>query len=261
MKIKIIIEYAGDSFAGWQKQPGQRTVQGELETALEVYLKAEIKRLELDFSLNKATTIETTASGRTDSGVHAKGQVVSFRWPEEIDIDTRQFVFSLNGITDSKITILSAEIVSDDFDARRSPHVKCYTYTLLLKHRRSSLYEERAWCVDGELDIPAMIKAARCFVGDHDFSSFRAKDCVASTTIRSLLLSEISRLDKYHLVYTVHGKGFLKQMIRTMIGTLVEVGRGQRNPESIQELLLAKDRTLAGKTAPAQGLTLEWVKY
>ena len=256
MKIKLTLEYDGTPFCGFQYQPGLRTIQGEIEQALSVYSAAVAKK-----AGKTAAPIKVTASGRTDAGVHARGQVVSFDWPDDLSFTDYEFLSAMNGITPPQIAALGVEKKENAFDARRSPHVKCYCYYLLLRRGSMALHHDRAWRVNPLPAIPAMLEAARHFSGTHDFSSFRAVDCPAKTTVRTIHVSQFSRPAADVLVYTIHGTGFLKQMVRTIVGTLVEVGRGNLAPADIPRIIAARDRSAAGATAPACGLVLEWVRY
>lgn len=257
MKLKLVIEYHGAEFSGWQFQPGQRTVESVLAETLTVYFKSQAKKLGVE--LERPVTL--TASGRTDSGVHARGQVVNLRWPEHFEFDQYRMLAALNGIAPRDLGVRAAELVPDSFDARMAPHVKCYRYTLQLRTFRGPMMADRAWHVFFPLDIAAMVLAARQFAGTHDFKSFQSADCHAKTTVRTVVASELTRVDDQTVVFSVQGKGFLKNMVRTLVGTLVEVGRGKIAPEEMGNLIEAKDRTKAGPRAPAHGLCLEWVHY
>lgn len=257
MKVKLTVEYQGDPFSGWQSQPGKLTVQGELERAFRVYLESQAKKT----GAVGETAVSITGSGRTDAGVHARGQVASFTWPEGFVFDAWSLLPAINGITIPELVVLSIEQAPDDFDARHTPHLKRYSYTLLLRDYFDGMYRGKGWRVGTRLDLAAMITAARLFVGQHDFSSFRAKDCTAKSTVRTVLLSEITRVSRDELLYIVHGCGFLKQMIRILTGTLVRVGEGRLGVSDIPRIIEARDRALAGETAPAHGLTLDWVRY
>lgn len=257
MKIKLVLEYFGKPFAGWQEQPGQLTVQGEIQRALLVYAKAAAAKT----GSIAPERIPITGSGRTDSGVHAKGQVASFRWPEELPCDPYRLKAALNGILDNNIAVLSCEQVEDGFDARSDAISKCYCYRMILDHPRNGIYIDRGWCIGRRVHIAAMVQAARKFVGKHDFTTFRAGDCDASNAIRTVTTSELSRLSEHELVFTIIGEGFLKQMVRIIVGTIVGVGRGDFAVDDIEKLFLLRDRREAGRTAPASGLMLEWVHY
>ncbi len=257
MKIKLLLEYDGSSFAGWQRQVAQLSVQQELEQGLEVYLGSEAKQQ----GVVVPSAFPVTGSGRTDAGVHAAGQVASFEWPEQLDFDAGRLREALNGITNRGLAIVAVAPVADSFDARRSRHCKCYSYTI---HNHRAAPARRAgsvWHISGQLDISAMIAAAGLLVGTHDFKSFQAADCAAKNSVRTITRSELIRSDTFELQYRVQGNGFLKQMVRTIVGTLVEIGQGKRSVSELETILNARDRTLAGATAPAKGLVLEWVRY
>ncbi len=261
MKIKLVVEYFGRSFSGFQYQAGRelRTVQGEIESALLVFFSSIVKKLKLDQSLEK---IPITGSGRTDSGVHARAQIVSFKVPEIIPreaINIETIRLALNSLTHVDLVVRQIEEVDESFDARFSPHVKCYSYRIITAP--STLIREVSWFVPGLINIPGMIKASKMLVGQHDFQRFRAKDCSSKTSIRTLYFSELTRINDNELLYTVHGKGFLKQMVRIVVGTLVEIGKGKRPPEDIERLLKLEDVPVPTQTAPARGLMMEWVRY
>ncbi|MBL7661631.1 tRNA pseudouridine(38-40) synthase TruA [bacterium] len=257
MKCKIVLEYDGSKFSGWQFQPGERTVQGELESALLVIAKALAKKRGEIFEQK----INVQGSGRTDSGVHALAQVASFTWPDFLSQDLLQFERSLDAITPREIAIKSLEQVADDFDARFAPHIKAYRYTYLLRNGSTGFYENRAWLVRNQLKIAKMCHAARLFTGKHDFRSFRALDCSSQTTERTILRSECFRLSAEELVYEVEGKGFLKHMVRTIAGALLAVGKGDLDEGDLQAMLDGAPRRQIIQTAPAHGLCMQWVKY
>lgn len=257
VKVKLTLEYAGQHFCGWQAQPAQRTVQGELVNALGVIFAGYARKLGIPWEQK----IEITGSGRTDSGVHARGQVASFSWPSQFEFHPYRFRSSLNALTPREMSILEVVACEDTFDARFSPHSKCYIYTLLLRDVGAGERLHRAWCVPSSLDVAAMAVAARRFVGTHDFSSFRARDCSAQTTVRTILVSELVRISREELEFVVHGRGFMKQMIRIMTGTLVDVGKGRFTPDDIDRLIAERRRECSGPTAPPDGLRLEWVRY
>lgn len=261
MKIQLVVEYPGDAFSGWQaqiNQPELRTVQGELERALQIFFLSESKKTGVAFT--SGDRILVTGSGRTDAGVHALGQVASFAWPPQFCFHAERLRAALNGITAPELVIHLVQEQGDEFDARFAQHEKCYAYRLLLRDTRAGYFQGRAWCVSPRTVAP-MIEAARLFCGQHDFSSFRAKDCTASSTLRTLYVSELTRISEDELQYWVQGKGFLKQMIRIIVGTLVEVGKGKLSAKDIPRIIAARDRALAGPSAPACGLTLRWVRY
>lgn len=260
MKAVLTVEYRGEDFAGFQRQSNAHSVQAEIERALKIFINAEAKKKTIEHSWD----VNVIGSGRTDSGVHAKGQVISFFWPEMIDFNPTRIMCALNGITSPGIAVLSVTAESDEFDARRRVIEKCYCYHFLLREGKQVLDYNRAWRVSENLNISAMIAAAKLFRGEHDFRCFRAAGCSAKTTRRVITRSELVRVDHERLIYIVVGKGFLKQMVRIIAGALVDVGLGKMSHEQLKALIDADpmiSRTDGGKTAPAYGLYLSSVKY
>ena len=259
MKVKLVIEYRGDDYCGFQTQPKLPTVQAELEQALRIFFSAEYKKEGREFT----GPAYVSGSGRTDSGVHAYGQVVTVVWPELREISRHRLQVALNGILPEGIGVVGVEFLPDEFDARRSAHSKCYQYRLLLRKTKPVLHYNRAWCVSPDLDLTAMIVAARCFIGEHDFTNFCAKDCDAVSKKRIVLRSELTRLDREELCYQICGQGFLKQMVRIIVGSLVAVGEGRLTPGDLEQLLegTAERARFYIKTAPAYGLYLKEVYY
>ncbi len=241
MNICLAIEYDGARFHGWQVQPGLKTVQGELTRVVRMLLSEEVF---------------ITASGRTDSGVHAKRQVVNFHSNKPVNL--ARLAHGVSSILRGELSIVNAAEMPDSFDSRRSAVRKEYCYTMHIRPTPPLLMKGRVWHTRGELNVDRMIDAAKKLVGTFDFTSFRDSACTAKTTIRTIELSEIS-LDYPCLYYRVIGTGFLKQMVRNIVGTLVLIGRGAEM--DIQSIIEGRDRTLAGPTAPAHGLCLEWVDY
>ncbi len=258
VNLLVTLEYDGAEFHGWQRQINATSVQQELERALNVYAQSLAKRSQHSWS----GTITVQGSGRTDAGVHALAQAANFFWPNELPLDFSELYSSINGISSSGLNLRSIQKVPDSFNARKATHTKRYRYQLLERRGSDSALErKRCWVLHSQLDVKEMILAAAAFVGTHDFSSFRAADCGAESSVRTILLSEFSRRPDGVLVYSIEGKGFLKQMVRTIVGTLVDVGRGQRSASEIATIIEQKDRNAAGDTAPAHGLFLENVRY
>ncbi len=241
--IKLIVEYDGSNYAGWQVQPNGLTVQEVLEGALAKLLGAPVR---------------LRSSGRTDAGVHARGMVAAFETEKLLPL--RAFSDGLNSLLPADIAVREAHEVPSGFDPRRHAHGKCYRYTILNAPRRSPLLRFQAWHVRDPLDLEAMRRAAAHFVGEHDFAAFRTTGCAAKTTVRRIDRVEITTSGDL-IVIDVEGSGFLKNMVRIMVGTLVEVGRGKREPESIGRLLADPRSEEAGATAPPQGLCLLEVYY
>jgi tRNA pseudouridine38-40 synthase len=244
--LRLTIAYDGADFAGWQLQANARTVQGVIEEGL---------------SSLCGRALRPTAAGRTDSGVHASGQVLSLQLPDEVALPVKAFVHGLNRLLPEDVAVLEAAEALEGFDARRDAHSKHYRYRILNRTTRHPLLRRTHWLVYQPLAIERMREAAALLVGRHDFAAFRASDCQAKTTVRRLdrLSLEAGVPDEW--IFEVEGAAFLKHMVRNMVGTLVEVGHGQRSPADIQRLFASRDRRQSGRTAPAHGLTLVSVNY
>jgi tRNA pseudouridine38-40 synthase len=243
VNVKLTIEYDGAPYHGWQVQPNGETIQAVLERALSIFF-------------GKPTPI--VGSGRTDAGVHALGQVANFFCDQRPDLHRLQR--ALNALTPENISIKDVEIVPDSFDARRDGRSRVYEYHILNRPTRSPFYLNYAWHLHDPLNVRAMRDAIRSLEGEHDFSSFRAAGCDAAQPVRRIYRTSLEQRDEL-LVFTIEATAFLRHMVRNIIGTLVEVGRGQRTPQAFIELLEARDRTQAGPAAPPHGLFLVEVKY
>jgi tRNA pseudouridine38-40 synthase len=241
--IKLIIEYDGTNYAGWQIQPNGLAVQQVVEEAL-LRLLGERVRLR--------------SSGRTDAGVHARAMVASFTTSRSLPLQA--FVGGANRFLPDDIAILSATEAAPEFRPIQDARSKWYRYSIYNAPVRSPLWRLFSWHVREPLDTDAMQLAARHFPGRHDFAAFRASNCAAKTTLRRIDSVAISRENEL-IVVDVIGEGFLKNMVRVMAGTLVDVGRGRFEPERIAWLLENPDRKKAGVTAPACGLCLMDVSY
>ena len=242
--IRLVVEYDGSQLHGWQRQDNAPTVQQHLEEAL-----------------GKLLTHETQVVGasRTDAGVHARGQVASFR--SERDIPVHGVRRGLNSMLPDTIAIRDASEVTEDFHPRFSATGKHYRYTILTRNERSPRFRDRAWHHPDPLNVAAMQEGARALIGEHDFAAFRAAGCSAKTTVRRVDAIALTRLAPHLLDIDIRGNAFLRQMVRIIVGTLVEVGTGKRSPAQVAEILAGKDRTRAGVTAPPQGLELIEVRY
>jgi tRNA pseudouridine38-40 synthase len=242
-KIKLTIQYDGSRYSGWQIQPGKRTIQGELVEAL-----------------SNLVGIRTYVHGasRTDAGVSALGQVGLF----EIDspIPTENFADAINDRLPPEIVVTSAEEVPPEFDLFGGVKSKLYSYTIYTGRYRPVLRLNQCWHIPKKLDAGAMNQAAQLLVGTKDFKSFASAADRRESSIRTIFRCDVTAEDKWIYV-SVEGDGFLYNMVRNIVGTLVDVGLGRWKPEKITEILEAKDRTAAGRLAPAQGLCLIWIKY
>lgn len=241
--LRVLLEYDGTDFAGWQRQPGQRTVQETLEEAIRTMTGEDAR---------------TRAAGRTDAGVHAAGQVVTFEIAAAIP--EGGLLRGLNSHLPADVAILDVREMPADFDARLSARGKVYRYTIWNHLVRSPLATRSSWHVRGPLDLPAMRRAAAILVGEHDFAGFRASDCERKTTVRVVRRLDVERQGAIVTV-EVEATAFLKNMVRILVGTLVAVGRGKLDEAGVRAILDAGDRTAAGITAPARGLTLLRVLY
>jgi tRNA pseudouridine38-40 synthase len=243
-KLKLTLEYDGTAYRGWQVQAEGATIQGVLEEKLEVIT---------------GTPVRVTGAGRTDSGVHALAQVASFETRSEIAPE--QLVRALNALLPPDIAAQEAELVGPDFDARRSARGKIYHYQIWNAERRSAFHGRYAWRLRRPLQQGAMRAAAAHLLGEHDFSAFRAADCPAKHPVRTVRRIEITELQAPLVRIEIEATAFLKHMVRNIVGTLVEVGKGKRTPDDVARVLAGRDRTQAGPTAPAHGLFLVRVHY
>jgi tRNA pseudouridine38-40 synthase len=243
-RLKCTVAYDGTQFSGYQVQPGKRTVQGEIEKVLA--------------KLHKGSSIKVSASGRTDAGVHAKGQVIHF--DSSLEIEPSRWQIALNSLLPSDIAIHTVEMAAPDFHARFDAIGKEYRYFMLLSKHRDPFHRNYAYQFPFSLDLDAMKEASMHLLGTHDFTSF----CSAKTEVVDRVRT-VKEIDFYEengqFVFSFVGDGFLYNMVRILVGTLLEIGTGKRAVDSIQELIEKKDRTLAGKTAPGHGLYLWKVFY
>jgi len=274
--IKLLIEYEGTRYAGWQIQQNLPTIQGIIQEKIKIITGEDIK---------------LTASSRTDAGVHALGQVANFC--TESRIPPYSIQMGLNALLPDDIVIKKAEEAPLDFDSRQNAKAKTYRYLILNRSYPSAIYRNFSWHVFQKLDIDAMTKAAGYLIGKKDFTSFRAAECDAPHSIREILSFSIETSWPLHthspspfsppikggespyitfplagegqgeglMLLEVKGTAFLRHMVRIMVGTLVDVGKGKIKPNDFQAIIGAKDRRLAGMTAPPQGLFLKEVEY
>ena len=249
--IRLVVEYDGTGLSGWQRQANGATVQGHLEAALGRLLSHEVT---------------VAGASRTDAGVHARVQVASFR--TERSIPLHGIRRGLNSMLPDAIAIVEATEAPDGFHPRFSATGKHYRYLLHTRAERAPRWRDRAWHHPGPLDRAAMCAAAAPLLGEHDFAAFRAAGCTAKTTIRRIDRIEVTEPPAEFpgdppalLAIDVRGNAFLRNMVRILVGTLVEVGEGRRAASQVAEILTSKDRTRAGITAPAHGLELVSVRY
>ncbi|BBO15981.1 tRNA pseudouridine(38-40) synthase TruA [Candidatus Brocadia pituitae] len=241
--IRLLIEYDGTQYAGWQWQNDQKTVQEMLSKAVEQVVQEPVK---------------IYGASRTDSGVHALGQVANFKTTSSVP--SKRLIHAINFYLPHDITVKGAADVPVSFHAQYDAQSKIYRYTLLNNWIRTSLNRNFCYVCGLLLNAEKMLYAAQYLIGTHDFTSFTTSALQGKNRIRTVKRLEITREGKY-LYFTVEANGFLYNMVRTMVGTLIEVGRGKIMVESMKDILGAKNRNLAGPTAPAKGLCLIEVKY
>ena len=249
MNYKLLIQYDGTDFHGWQVQENQRTVQGELERALSLIENAEVK---------------VAGSGRTDAGVHAEGQVASVQIGRKFTSDKLRN--AINGNVWRDVRILNAEKADDDFHARFSAKGKTYIYRTINAPVISPFWNRFAHHEARPLDVGKMNETARLFLGEHDWTAFSAANSDAETRVRTISDFSVEsfwdkRANASLIEFRITGNGFLRYMVRSIVGTMLEVGRGEKDSDTIQTAIVSGNRELAGITAPANGLTLVKVYY
>lgn len=243
MKIKLTLSYDGTNYAGYQIQDNAVTVQGVLENAIE--------------SLT-GERVSTVASGRTDAGVHALGQVVSFE--TNSTVPPERFYKALNTYLPDDVRVTKSEIADDGFNARKSAKKKTYEYNLYLSDIELPLKERYSVRILENTDISKIKKGAKVVCGEHDFKCMCSTGSSAKTTVRKIYSVKVKRQGN-DLKITVTGNGFLYNMVRIMVGTLVQIGLNEKTVKDLKTALYTGDRTLAGKTFPAKGLCLTKVQY
>ncbi len=243
MHLKLTLEYDGTNYHGWQLQPNAVTLQGTVEAVLARLFNQPLR---------------LRVAGRTDAGVHALGQVASFKAPQAIDPSRLQH--SLNALLPPDIVVTQVEEVSDSFHPRRDALSRTYCYRIWHHRRPSAIWARYSWHVPFPLDLDSMGQAAALLLGAHDFSSFQGADSVARNPWRTVLHSAV-RCEDTFVVYEIEARSFLRHMVRNIVGTLVDVGRGALSVADFARIFAAGDRTRAGLNAPPQGLFLVKVTY
>lgn len=243
--IKLILEYDGTQYHGWQSQAGtgKPTIQDTLEQAIRTLTNEEHK---------------TFSSGRTDAGVHAFGHAANFKTTSSLP--PAAWAPALNHLLPRDIRVQASEEVPDDFHARYSAWGKIYQYRILNRREPTALYRDYAWQVNLRLNVSRMKAAATFLIGKHDFSAFRGSGCSAKNPVRTIRSLQVKKTGEF-LEITIEADAFLQYMVRNIVGTLVEVGLNRFSPEEVKRILKSRDRTQAGRTAPPQGLYLIRVLY
>lgn len=243
--IKLIIEYEGTNYSGWQMQETLPTIQGAL--------------IEAARKLTQRQDVTVSGASRTDAGVHALGQVASLK--ADTNISTNAILHGMNAFLPDDIVVKQAVEMDLDFDPRRGSQGKIYLYRIINRDHPSALFRHFSWNVFKPLDINAMREAAPHFIGEKDFASFMAADSDALHSIREVTSVQIFEKEDGLLEIEVRGTAFLRHMVRIMVGTLVAVGKGKLKPSGIPAIIDARSREAAAMTAPAQGLCLVKVEY
>lgn len=241
--IKLTIEYDGREFNGWQKQPNKLNIQGSIERAIE-----EITGVKVDLN----------ASGRTDAGVHALGQVANFKTDSNLPID--KFPIAINSKLKKSIRILNAEEVDDRFHSRLTCKRKTYRYVINNTTIGSAIYRYLETHIPQKLDVNEMSKAVKYFEGEHDFRAFKASGTSSKSSVRTIYEAKVYKIDE-KIYIELTGNGFLYNMVRIIAGTLVDVGLGKIKATDIPDIITQGKRELAGKTLPPNGLYLVKVEY
>lgn len=251
--IKLIIEYEGTNYAGWQEQKGLPTIQGTIQDKIKIITGEDVK---------------VTAAGRTDAGVHALGQAANFF--SKTNIKPFSLQMGLNSLLPKDIAVKDVQDAEEGFNARMSAKSKTYRYIILNRAYPSAIHRNISWFIPHKLDIDLMKRGAEFLIGEKDFSSFRASACEASHAIREIIsvsieVSPVPPLIKGgeggFIAIEIKGTAFLMHMIRIIVGTLTLLGRGKISIDDFKNIIEAKDRTKAGMTAPPQGLFLKEVEY
>lgn len=243
-QIRLTIEYDGTNYSGWQLQSGQDSIQARLEAALGQLFGVPLR---------------VYGAGRTDAGVHALGQVATFRTPRPFDCAALRN--ALNALLPQDIAVRETAAVGDDFDPRRAARSRVYEYRVLNRPTRSALAYRYALLVREPLDLDAMSRAAAQFLGERDFAAMRSVGSAEKTTIRRVYASEWRRAGGDHLIYRVEATAFLRHMVRTMVALMVVIGQRRLPPEAVATILASRDRARAPGSAPACGLFLVEVRY
>ncbi|HEX8043812.1 tRNA pseudouridine(38-40) synthase TruA [Candidatus Deferrimicrobium sp.] len=244
-RVKLAVAYDGTAYSGWQVQPNGTTIQAVVEGAFSRILQEPVR---------------LRAAGRTDAGVHAREQVVDFADAGVRDLET--IVHGGNALLPPDIRVLSASVVPETFDARRHATEKAYRYFLYLSPVASPFLSRYAWHIEAALDLDAIRRGLSHLLGEHDFTSFRGQGCNARSPVRTIFRAEVAKHEVPGLFsIDVAGAGFLRHMVRNIVGTVVNAGKGRHSADHVGEILRARDRSAAGVNAPPHGLFLWRVSY
>ena len=242
--IRLILEYDGTRYHGWQRQKNEPTIQGIIESKIQIMTREPVTLI---------------ASGRTDAGVHALSQVCNFM--TGANIDPESIMSGLNSLLPDDILIKEAEYVPHDFHSRYSAKRKTYEYRILNQKQANVFLRSYTWHIRRKLDVSGMKKCTRSLLGKHDFSSFKSSGSGNLNPVKEMMRAEIQGPDNGELRFTFEADGFLRHMVRNIVGTVVEAGRGRMDYNDFEDIFQAKDRRMAGIKAPPQGLFLKTVGY
>ena len=242
--FKILIEYDGSAYSGWQVQDDVLTIQYELERALSTILNRKIR---------------ITGSGRTDAGVHAIGQVANFHADTSLDPDSVKK--GVNSLIKGPVTVMDCQVVENSFHARYDAVGKTYHYHILNRPEPCAIGRNYVWHIGKKLNLASMQECCEIISGRHDFKSFEGVGSPRSSTVREIHSSVVEKKEKDGIVFKISANGFLRYMMRNIVGTIVLAGLSKIGPEEFLDILAARDRRLAGPTAPPQGLFLMKVEY
>jgi tRNA pseudouridine38-40 synthase len=241
--IKLTIEYEGTAYLGWQRQPQGMTIQEALEESLRQIT---------------GETTQVTGASRTDTGVHARGQVANFRTDSVLPVE--RFQSALNALLPLDIAIVAAEEVPEDFHSRFSAQSKLYHYTIWNQRVRPVLDRRFCWHVRWPVEMASLREASACLIGEHDFAAFQSANAQSETTVRIIERADWE-MNAPRLTFAIEANGFLYNMVRALVGTLLDVGRGKMTPAEFRRVLESGQRAQAGRTAPARGLCLMRIRY
>ncbi|MBW2148205.1 MAG: tRNA pseudouridine(38-40) synthase TruA [Deltaproteobacteria bacterium] len=242
--ILLVLAYEGTSYRGWQFQPGEPTIQGVLQEKISIMTGEQVVLI---------------GSGRTDAGVHALAQVANFRTSSRIPMDG--FLRGLNSLLPDDIVVREIREVPDGFHSRYCARSKVYRYVVHNDDVPDPFWRRFAWTIRGDLDVEAMNEAARALLGQRNFAAFQAAGCSASHPVRTVMMARWRRIGRNNSLFEIEADGFLRHMVRNIVGTLVEVGRQKLDSGHVERILTGKNRQEAGITAPARGLFLKGVRY
>ncbi|RLC01842.1 MAG: tRNA pseudouridine(38-40) synthase TruA [Deltaproteobacteria bacterium] len=242
--FRLVVEYDGTAYHGWQRQKADRTIQGEIEKAL---------------ATMTGKSVSLAGSGRTDAGVHAIGQTASFNSDAGLSPDI--YFKGLNSLLPDDILIRVCESVDPAFHARYNARSKIYQYRILNRDMPSIMERHYVWHIRRQLNIEAMQKAVSYLVGEHDFKAFEGTGSPRTSTVRHVIRAGIRETKGDQILFDIEADGFLRYMVRNIVGTLVDVGKGRIPGEDVNRIFLSRDRNQAGATAPAKGLFLMKVNY